>query len=92
MVFKNSEKIEKAVKTYRLQLDILLNGYAVPELSTIVHSSKARTEGKRVVEKLKDTLPRQMFKVWFPCILIHICLQLIDFASCGHRHSGLVMG
>ncbi|XP_045102602.1 translation factor Guf1, mitochondrial-like isoform X2 [Portunus trituberculatus] len=49
--------------SYLVKLDILLNGYAVPELSTIVHSSKARTEGKRVVEKLKDTLPRQMFKI-----------------------------
>ncbi|XP_063874473.1 translation factor Guf1, mitochondrial-like isoform X3 [Scylla paramamosain] len=49
--------------SYLVKLDILLNGYAIPELSTIVHSTKARTEGKRVVEKLKDTLPRQMFKI-----------------------------
>lgn len=45
------------------QLDILLNGKVIPELSTIVHSSKARTEGKRMVEKLKDTLPKQLFQV-----------------------------
>lgn len=49
--------------SYLVKLDVLLNGNVIPELSTIVHSSKARTEGKRVVEKLKDILPRQMFQI-----------------------------
>ncbi|KAG0710045.1 Translation factor GUF1, mitochondrial [Chionoecetes opilio] len=49
--------------SYLVKLDILLNGHVIPELSTIVHTSKARTEGKRVVEKLKDTLPKQLFTI-----------------------------
>ena len=55
------------------QLDIVLNGYVIPELSTIVHTSKARSEGKRVVEKLKDTLPKQLFQVWLLSIFGHVC-------------------
>ncbi|KAK4306724.1 hypothetical protein Pmani_021467 [Petrolisthes manimaculis] len=45
------------------KLDILLNGHPVPELSTIVHSSQARKIGKSMCEKLKDTLPKQMFQI-----------------------------
>jgi len=44
-------------------LNILLNGNVVEELGTIVHSSKAVNLGRKMVLKLVDIVPRQMFQV-----------------------------
>ncbi len=51
-------KMSKLVK-----LDILLNGDIVDALSFIVHSDKAYARGRRIAEKLKDVIPRQLFEI-----------------------------
>lgn len=46
-----------------VKLDILLNGDKVDALSAIVHKDKAYEWGKRLCEKLRELLPRQMFEI-----------------------------
>ena len=46
-----------------VKLDIRLNNEVVDALSFIIHADKAYSRGRRMAEKLKDTIPRQMFEV-----------------------------
>ncbi|ERE89307.1 translation factor GUF1, mitochondrial isoform X3 [Cricetulus griseus] len=46
-----------------IKMDILLNGNIVEELVTVVHKEKAYTVGKTICERLKDSLPRQLFEI-----------------------------
>lgn len=51
------------IKSDLVKLDILLNGDVVDALSFIVHSSKSYARGRRIAEKLKETIPRQLFEI-----------------------------
>ncbi len=46
-----------------VKLDILLNGDIVDALSFIVHTDKAYGRARKIAEKLKDNIPRQLFEV-----------------------------
>ncbi len=50
-------------KSELVKLDMLLNGDIVDALSFIVHTDKAYTRGRRIAEKLKESIPRQLFEI-----------------------------
>ena len=46
-----------------VKLDFLLNGEQVDALSFIVHEEKAYGRARKIAEKLKDNIPRQLFEI-----------------------------
>ena len=55
------------MKEYResklVKLDIMLNGETVDALSFIIHADKAYSRARKMAEKLKENIPRQLFEV-----------------------------
>ncbi len=55
------------LKEYRqsqlVKLDIMLNGEVVDALSFIIHADKAYPRARKMAEKLKEKIPRQLFEV-----------------------------
>ncbi len=46
-----------------VKMSILVNGDPVDALAMLVHRTKAETRGRQLCEKLKDLIPRHMFKI-----------------------------
>lgn len=46
-----------------VKLDFMLNGDVVDALTFIVHADKAYARARRIAEKLKENIPRQLFEI-----------------------------
>lgn len=59
--------LDYSFKEYReselVRMDILLNKELIDAFSLIVHESTAYNRGRRICERLKDEIPRQMFTI-----------------------------
>ena len=64
---KGYASLDYEVEGYRpselVKVDMLLNGEQVDALSFIAHKEKAYKRARRICEKLKDNIPRQLFEV-----------------------------
>ena len=64
---KGYASFDYELKEYRpsslVKLDILVNGENVDALSFIVHRDSAYERGKKMIEKLKEVIPRQLFTI-----------------------------
>ncbi|MBE6595457.1 MAG: elongation factor 4 [Ruminococcaceae bacterium] len=56
-------ELEGYCESKLVKLDFLLNGEQVDALSFIVHEEKAYGRARKIAEKLKDNIPRQLFEV-----------------------------
>jgi GTP-binding protein LepA len=56
-------ELERYEKSDLVKVDLLLNGDQVDALSFIVHREKAYGRARRICEKLKENIPRQLFEV-----------------------------
>ena len=56
-------EFKEYVRSELVKLDIRVNGEGVDALSFIVHKSNAYNRGKKMVEKLKTVIPRQLFAI-----------------------------
>jgi len=50
-------------KTNMIKLDILINGERVDALSQLVHRDRAEERGRNTCTRLRDEIPRQMYKI-----------------------------
>ena len=56
-------ELDGYIRSKLVKLDILLNGDIVDAMSFIVHEDKAYARGRRIAEKLKEVIPRQLFEI-----------------------------
>ena len=50
-------------KSNLVKLDVLMNGDVIDALSFIIHADKAYPRARRIAERLKENIPRQMFEI-----------------------------
>ena len=66
-VTKGYASFDYTIEDYRedrlVKMSILVNEEPVDALSTMVHQDRAEVRGRAMVEKLKDLIPRHMFKI-----------------------------
>lgn len=46
-----------------VKLEVLVNGEPVDAFASIVHRDQAEEKGRSIIEKLKDVIPSQLFKI-----------------------------
>ena len=56
-------ELDGYVESKLVKLDIMLNGEVVDALSFIIHTDKAYGRARKMAEKLKEKIPRQLFEV-----------------------------
>ncbi len=75
-----------------VKLDILIAGDVIHPLAQLVQRSSASDEGKRIVEKLKDLIPRQQFNVSLQAAINEKIVAREDIAQVRKDVTGYLYG
>ena len=75
-----------------VKLDILINGDVVDALSSLVNREKAPLKGRTVVKKLRDTIPKHLFKIALQAAIGGQIIAREDVSAVGKNVTGKCYG
>jgi len=79
-------------KTEIVKLDVLVNGEPIDALSVLVNKEKAALKGRALVKKLKETIPRHLFKIAIQASINGNIIAREDVSALGKNVTGKCYG
>ncbi|MBN1354475.1 MAG: elongation factor 4 [Candidatus Omnitrophica bacterium] len=79
-------------KTEVVKLDILINGDPIDALSSLINKEKAAFKGRALVQKLKETIPRHLFKIAIQAAIGGHVIAREDVSALGKHVTGKCYG